>query len=76
MYLIKFLNLPSCVACWTKALGNTKQNNIKGGKYFSVDKIIKENIIKLYEDNTLNIHTLHYFITTGLTVECAGTNHI
>ena len=74
MYWIKWLNLPYCVACWMKALGEKK--NTKGGKHFSVDKIIKDNIIKLYKDNTLNIHTLNYGITTGFTLECAGTNHV
>ena len=66
MYLIQRINLPSIEAIQMTALGNKK--NINRGKYFSVDKILKEHTIKNTKDRTLTIHGDNHGINTGMTV--------
>ena len=61
MYLIQRINLPSIEAIQMTALGNKK--NINRGKYFSVDKILKEHTIK----NTKIGHSLYTETTMVLT---------
>ena len=43
--LIKFLNFPYCTVHQMKLIGNMITKKINEGKYFFVDKILKDNMI-------------------------------
>ena len=69
-YLIQCLDLHSCAAHRMKALGHKIENNTKRGKYFSVDKILKDNMIILGREIKLTTNKEKYGITTVINVEC------